>query len=124
MQARAIALLARKLRTQHQRLKSWPKAAAQLHVFDVEGNPSPGLAYAIAVHGYMPGDAVMSRLIFNGAIPAPPPVPLHLDRQMRKAIIRALQHDQPLPRMDARTHRAFARELHRANLLRRRKVQL
>ena len=107
MQSRPICHLAQKLRAAQCRFGSWRVAAAQLHVFTANGEPSPGIAYYIAKREFMPSADLLHRLIRDGAIPRPKPKPLQLDPKQNRAILLALRKREPLPQPTARTVREF-----------------
>ena len=106
MQSRPIAHLARRLRAVA-RQSNWREAAEQCNVRDVDGNASPGIAHMIAIKGFEPSRDLMWRLIGDGAIPRPAPMPIILDQQTRKAIILALKERKPLPPPTAEIARKF-----------------
>jgi hypothetical protein len=111
MQTRPICHLAQKLRAAQYRFGSWRVAAAQLHVFTANGEPSPGIAYYIAECEFMPSTDLLHRLIRDGAIPRPQPKPLNLDPKQCRAIVLALRKREPLPQPTAKTVREFSKWL-------------
>ena len=111
MQTRPICHLAQKLRAAQRRFGSWRLAAAQLHVFTANGEPSPGIAFYIAERAFMPTTDLLHRLIRDGAIPRPRPKPLNLDPKQCRAISLALRKRGPLPQPTKRTVREFEKWL-------------
>lgn len=60
-QSLETARVAAKLRNDYAQLHNWPKVAEVNGITGPQGNPSPGLAYMIAVKGYEPGPNIRRR---------------------------------------------------------------
>lgn len=107
MQTPAISRLGKDLRILHRKSHSWRIAAARLRVLKDDGGPNEGLAYRIAIQGYMPTCEGLQRLIADGAIEKPEPRPIRLSEKQRLAIVRALESRKPLPPPTPQTIAAF-----------------